>query len=135
MLPAADPTTTFPRLLDSYPPAAASLLETLSARLAAEPFNGVATGIFVLAILHTFAAPRFTALAHAVQHRHAARQRQLGRSDVPSVLAEALHFFGEVEVVFGLWAIVLFVAIAGISAGTPPRTTSTAPSTTPSRCS
>ncbi len=102
---------TFPRLLESYPPPAASLLETLSARLSAEPFNGVASAIFGIAILHTFAAPRFTALAHAVQHRHAARQRQLGRSDVPSVLAEALHFFGEVEVVFGLWAIVLLAAI------------------------
>ena len=113
MLPAADPTTTFPRLLDSYPPAAASLLETLSARLAAEPFNGVATGIFVLAILHTFAAARFTALAHRIQHRRDDRQRQLGLPPRPSVLAEALHFFGEVEVVFGLWAIVLFVAIAG----------------------
>jgi hypothetical protein len=102
---------TFPRLLESYPPPAASLLETLSARLSAEPFNGVASAIFGIAILHTFAAPRFTALAHAVQNRHAARQRQLGRSDVPSVLAEALHFFGEVEVVFGLWAIVLLAAI------------------------
>ena len=30
---------------------------------------------------------------------------------MPSVLAEALHFFGEVEVVFGLWAIVLLVAV------------------------
>ena len=30
----------------------------------------------------------------------------------PSVAAEVLHFFGEVEVVFGLWAVVLVVAIA-----------------------
>jgi Putative Na+/H+ antiporter len=110
MLTAPEPTT-FPRLLDSYPPPAASLLDTLSARIAAEPFNAVASGIFGLAILHTFAAARFTALAHAVQHRHAKRQRQLGRPEVPSVLAEALHFFGEVEVVFGLWAIVLLAAI------------------------
>ncbi|HWJ57606.1 MAG TPA: putative Na+/H+ antiporter [Vicinamibacterales bacterium] len=110
MLASPEPAT-FPRLLESYPPPAASLLETLSARLSAEPFNGVASAIFGLAILHTFAAPRFTALAHAVQHRHAVRQRQLGRSEVPSVLAEALHFFGEVEVVFGLWAIVLLAAI------------------------
>src|SRR4051794_9797068 len=110
MLTSPEPAT-FPRLLESYPPPAASLLDTLSARLSAEPFNGVASAIFGLAILHTFAAPRFTALAHAVQHRHAARQRQLGRSGVPSVLAEVLHFFGEVEVVFGLWAIVLLAAI------------------------
>jgi Putative Na+/H+ antiporter len=110
MLTAPAPTT-FPRLLDSYPPAAASLLDTLSARIGAEPFNAVASAIFGLAILHTFAAARFTALAHRIQHRHAARQRQLGRPEVPSVLAEALHFLGEVEVVFGLWAIVLLAAI------------------------
>ena len=110
MLTAPEPTT-FPRLLDSYPPPAASLLDTLSARIAAEPFNAVASAIFGLAILHTFAAARFTALAHGVQHRHAERQRQLGRPEVPSVLAEALHFLGEVEVVFGLWAIVLLAAI------------------------
>ena len=112
MLTVPEPTT-FPRLLDSYPPAAASLLDTLSARIAAEPFNAVASAIFGLAILHTFAAARFTALAHGVQHRHAERQKQLGRPEVPSVLAEGLHFLGEVEVVFGLWAIVLLVAITG----------------------
>ena len=28
----------------------------------------------------------------------------------PSIAAEVLHFFGEVEVVFGLWAVVLLVA-------------------------
>jgi hypothetical protein len=101
----------FPRPLDSYPGAADSLLATLSGRIGAEPFNAIASGIFGLAILHTFAAPRFTALAHGVQHRHAARQRQLGRPEIPSVLGEALHFLGEVEVVFGLWAIVLLAAI------------------------
>jgi hypothetical protein len=101
----------FPHPLDAYPPAAASLLDTLSARLQAEPFNAVASGIFLLAILHTFAAGWFTGLAHRVQHRHTERQRSLGQPEVPSVLAEALHFLGEVEVVFGLWAIVLLVAI------------------------
>jgi hypothetical protein len=108
---AAPESAAFPRLLDSYPPAAASILDTLTARMAIEPFNAVASGIFALAILHTFAAPRFTALAHRVQHRHLERQRQLGRPEVPSVLAEALHFFGEIEVVFGLWAIVLLAVI------------------------
>jgi hypothetical protein len=88
-----------------------SLLDTLSSRVAAEPFNAVASAIFGLAILHTFAAPRFTALAHAVQRRDAARQWQRGRPPVPSVFGEALHFLGEVEVVFGLWAVVLLAAI------------------------
>ncbi len=110
MLNAPEPAT-FPRLLDSYPPPAASILDTLAARIAAEPFNAVASGLFALAILHTFAAPRFTALAHRVQHRHLERQRQVGRRELPGVLGEVLHFLGEVEVVFGLWAIVLLVVI------------------------
>ena len=38
--------------------------------------------------------------------RHAAH----GRPASPSLRAEALHFLGEVEVVFGLWAVVLLVA-------------------------
>jgi hypothetical protein len=103
----------FPPPLDAYPAAASSLVDTLAARVQAEPFNLVATGIFVVAILHTFAAAWFTSLAHRVQHRHAERQRQAGRPPVPSVLGEVLHFLGEVEAVFGLWAIVLFAAIVG----------------------
>ena len=101
----------FPRPLDSYPADAATLIGTLSQRVSAEPFNLVATGIFVLAILHTFTAARFARLAHEVQRRHDARCRANGLPPVPSVLAETLHFLGEVEVVFGLWAIVLLVAI------------------------
>jgi hypothetical protein len=101
----------FPTPLDAYPTTAGSLWDTLSARVAADPFNAVATGIFILAIVHTFAAARFTHLAHQVQHWHADRARAAGRPVVPSVLGEVLHFLGEVEVVFGLWAIVLLAAI------------------------
>ncbi len=32
-------------------------------------------------------------------------------ASTPSVAAELLHFFGEVEVVFGLWAVVLLAAM------------------------
>jgi hypothetical protein len=101
-----------PRPLESYPPAAGqSLAAELAARVQAEPLNALATGVFLAAILHTFAAARFAALAHRVQHRHDARARAAGRPASPSVLAEVLHFFGEVEVVFGLWAAVLLVAM------------------------
>jgi hypothetical protein len=100
----------FPSPLESYPPAA-TLVDTLAARVHAEPFNAVATAIFAVAVLHTFAASWFTALAHRIQRRHAERQRAHGLPPIPSVLGEVLHFMGEVEVVFGLWAIVLLVAI------------------------
>jgi hypothetical protein len=72
-----------------------------------EPFNLVATGIFLLAIVHTFAASRFTRLARRLQRRH----DQKVNTATPTVIAEMLHLFGEVEVVFGLWAVVLLAAI------------------------
>ncbi len=105
-------TTAFPTPLDTYPAASGDgLMATLADRVAVDPFNAVATGIFILAILHTFSAARFSKLAHTVQSRADRRLRAEGRPATPSVLAELLHFLGEVEVVFGLWAIPLLVAV------------------------
>jgi hypothetical protein len=104
--------THFPRALSDYQdPAGGTLLQILASRIEVEPFNAIATAIFLLAILHTFAAARFARLAHLVQHRDDERARVGGVAPTPSVLAEVLHFFGEVEVVFGLWAVVLAIAI------------------------
>ena len=70
-----------PRPLTDYPVAAGgSLVRSLIGRVEIEPFNAVATGIFMLAILHTFAVVRFTALAHRVQHRHDDEARAKGRA-------------------------------------------------------
>ena len=102
----------FPTPLSAYPPPSADgLLATLADRIAVDPFIAVATGIFLLAVVHTFAAAKFTALAHVVQHRHEVRSAAEDRPATPSVLAGVLHFLGEVEVVFGLWAVALLVAI------------------------
>jgi hypothetical protein len=101
----------FPTPLTEYPPAHDNVIATLSDRLAVDPFNGIATGIFLLAILHTFAAPAFAKLAHRIQHQHDDKLKRAGQPSSPSVAAEFLHFLGEVEVVFGLWAIVLVAAI------------------------
>jgi hypothetical protein len=98
----------FPTPLFAYPPPSSEgLLATLSERIAFAPFNAVATAIFIVAILHTFAATRVAHLAHRLQDRHDARSRAARLPIRPSVPAEILHFFGEVEVVFGLWAVVL----------------------------
>ena len=102
----------FPRPLTAYADATAqSFAQTLAGRVNVEPFNAVATGIFILAILHTFAAARFTALAHRIEVRHQQRAQAQGRPATPSIAGELVHFFGEIEVVFGLWAVVLLVAI------------------------
>jgi hypothetical protein len=103
--------TAIPRALESYPSTAdQTLAADLAMRVQIEPFNAIATGVFVLAILHTFAAARFARLAHRVQHRYDELARAQGGPALPSLRAEALHFLGEVEVVFGLWAVVLVVA-------------------------
>jgi hypothetical protein len=65
--------------LSSYPPASPNgLMTTLADRVAMDPFNAVATAIFVLAVIHTFAAARFTKAAHDLQ-RPAGHQRRAPR--------------------------------------------------------
>lgn len=59
-----------------------------------------ATALFVLAVLHTFAVKYFARWAHKYPHG--------------SIPENVLHFLAETEVVFGLWAAVLFVCIAAI---------------------
>jgi hypothetical protein len=111
----------FPKPLDSYADASgAGLLETLTARVLAEPFNAVATGIFLLAIVHTFLASKFRHMAHEIEEAHAVKLADRKRSednnddghpDEVSFKGQILHFFGEVEAVFGIWVIVLIAAL------------------------
>ena len=120
MLAVAEVLTQVPRPLTDYPSSFGQpLLHTLQARVEIDPFNAIATAIFALAILHTFAAGRFAALAHRVQHRHDDRAKADGEPQTPSVAAELLHFFGEVEVVFGLWAVVLLLVMSSYKGWEP----------------
>jgi hypothetical protein len=103
----------FPLPLDAYPElVGASLWQILQARIDADPFNAIATLIFVLAVLHTFIAWRFVEASHRLQARHDAQALAAGQPARPSVRAELLHFFGEIEVVFALWGLPLVIAIA-----------------------
>jgi hypothetical protein len=105
----------FPLPLDAYVrPASGSLLDILASRVAQQPINLLATGIFLLAILHTFFANTFRRKAHQVQHAFDDECRARGEAPRPSVMAEFLHFLGEVEVVFGLWVLVLLAAITAV---------------------
>jgi len=107
-----DAAQALPRALSSYPDQPGdSIVHLLMERVQLEPFNAVATAIFLLAIVHTFAAGRFTSLSHRLQHAHDDRVRAGGGIPRPSVAAEVLHFLGEVEVVFGLWAVALLAAM------------------------
>lgn len=81
-----------------------ALAGILRERLAADPFNGVATAIFLGAVLHAFGSARIAAFARRAHS---------------SVTGELLHFLGEVEVVFGLWAVVLLVAFTALRGWAP----------------
>jgi len=106
-------TLEFPRPLSDYPTIAGqSLWDVLAGRVEAEPFNLIATAVFLLAVLHTFLAAHFIAAARRVQEAHDARAATSGVPPRPSVRAEALHFLGEIEVVFALWGVPLLIAIA-----------------------
>jgi hypothetical protein len=120
---AADPQSVLPRSLTSYNDAAnASLTEILLHRIAAEPLNLVASLIFLLAIGHTFLTAKFRHWAHVAEEAHAAKVAQRvpaesdsnedGERDEVSFLGQMLHFLGEVEAVFGIWAVVLAGAIS-----------------------
>ncbi|ADI39065.1 putative uncharacterized protein [Waddlia chondrophila 2032/99] len=85
-----------------------STKERLLHRLHVQPFNLISLIIFSLAIIHTFFAHYFTTLSK----KWRARNIRLGKDPVDSFGVEALRFMGEVEVVFGLWVIPLFLAIA-----------------------
>ncbi len=60
----------------------------------------IAAALFALALIHTFAAKQFERLSHCYP-RHAG----------------LFHLLGEVEVVFGFWAIVLVLAMAFVMGG------------------
>ena len=120
MAPATPPT--FPRPLDAYPETEGGLLSVLTERFRAEPFNLIATIIFLLAIIHTFLAPVFQKMAHHAEEHHREqlersgkkewlRVRYLDPKEEVSFKAEILHFLGEIEAIFGIWVIPLVIAI------------------------
>jgi hypothetical protein len=103
----------FPMLLKNYNDSdLGSISGQLLNRIKTKPFNIFATLIFFLAIVHTFVASKFLSISHRLQHDH---DQLKARGEVPknsvSHKAELYHFLGEVEVVFGIWAVALGLAI------------------------
>jgi len=99
----------FPPSLESYNDADVdSIFAILKNRVGLVPFNLVATLIFLCAIIHTFLTSKFLAIGHKWEHDHEEKRTQ-GLVDKNSVHhgAELFHFLGEVEAVFGIWAIAL----------------------------
>lgn len=105
---------TFPKSLDSYhDEELPSLGSILLHRIKQEPFDLIGSLIFLFAILHTFLSGKFTAIAHKWENNYELKIKA-GKAPKNSVHfgAEIMHFLGEVETVFGIWAIVLFASLA-----------------------
>lgn len=112
----------FPRSLDSYNDAALGAGAKLLSRIHEDPFNLLATVLFLGAIIHTFLASRFMAIAHRYEHELTI----LGEAEGDAVASAAhhrlhdrlhfraqfFHFMGEIEAVFGIWAVPLGLALA-----------------------
>ena len=113
----------FPPPLESYADQnLTSVSAVLENRIRVQPFNLLASLLFLAAILHTFLATKFRNLAHHIEEDHKARWwaavQAAEKAGTPppretvSVKARLLHFLGEVEAVFGLWAVPLLVLLA-----------------------
>ncbi|MEI7436804.1 MAG: putative Na+/H+ antiporter [bacterium] len=100
--------------------------------MTSDPFNAVATVIFFAAIIHTFMAAKFRAIAHRFEREHAAVLHEyapisgVGNNldrvlDRKKFFAVIFHFLGEVEAIFGIWVIPLALAMVlmkGVNAAT-----------------
>lgn len=102
-----------PRAADAYDDSHLSLAGAIAHRIAEEPFNLVAAVIFLLAVIHVFAAPTFTRLARGFEHEHAKslRTRPTEEQDDVSFKATVFRFLGEVEAVFAIWVIPLLISM------------------------
>ena len=100
---------TFPLAQDAYGDSGISnYFSVLVHRIQVEPFNLIATIIFFLAIFHTMITGIFQKKAHQLEERyHELIGKGLRDKNSHSILASLLHLLGEVEVVFGLWSVIL----------------------------
>lgn len=108
---------TFPPPIESYGDShLGSLGEILRHRVQMEPLNLWASLLFLAAIVHTFFTHKFRHWAHVLEERHRARLTAqtvaTPAATAPACMAaRVLHFLGEVEVVFGLWTVPLFLLL------------------------
>jgi len=85
---------------------AVSLWQEWTQSAQADYFNVVAGGIFLVAVIHAFLVSKISAYAKQWDQNNA---KSLSRSPRKKFISYALHLLGEVEVVFGFWAIILLL--------------------------
>ena len=87
-------------------------------RVEREPLNLIATVIFALAITHTFLVSQFQKRSQSFEERLLGLEKQNSGAAVSEkerdhliFWAQFYHFMGEIEAVFGIWLIPLFLSI------------------------
>lgn len=93
-----------------------TLWQTLKHRVVLDPLNLLASLLFLGAITHTFLSSKFMGIAHRLEHEHHAKtahhnKRYVDNKSPVSLKATFFHFLGEVEAIFGIWLIPLFITI------------------------
>ena len=112
----------FPKALDSYHDShMTDVGEILMHRIKQEPLNLVVSLMFLCAIIHTFCVGWFRRMAEKTEKKHRQFMKLNGLDNLKyngnvvdnvSFKAEVYYFFGEVEIVFGLWVVPVFWMIA-----------------------
>lgn len=104
----------FPRPENSYEDSAYdSIPQILKHRIIAEPFNLIALLVFICAIVHTLMSSYFIKKAHMKEAYYKELiKHELVDKNSHSISAGVYHLLGEVEVVFGIWAVVLALFIS-----------------------
>jgi Putative Na+/H+ antiporter len=111
----------FPLSLESYHDShLQGLTNILIHRISLEPLNLFVSLLFLGAIFHTFMAARFKKIAHRLKENHEKKLINQIKSnkytgdvvEEVSFASELFHFLGEIEVVFGIWVLPVFLAIA-----------------------
>jgi hypothetical protein len=85
------------------------VMDVLKNRVEKEPFNIVATLLFLAAVIHTFLTHKFRHMAHVIEDRHKAKHEEEPGQTPVNKTARLLHFLGEIEAVFGIWVIPLCI--------------------------
>jgi len=106
--------STFPPPLEDYGDGdLTNVGAILKNRIEKQPFNLWATILFICAVVHTFFTQRFRHIAHVLEERHKENKPRRGNKILHvSMSARIFHFLGEVEAVFGIWLIPLFIVMS-----------------------
>ncbi len=99
----------FPIATSSYPEHTNEILKTIIERARFAPFNIFVTAIFFCAVLHTLFFAKFLDLSENLK-----KKADKQKSQKLFFLSKLFHLLGEVEAIFALWLIPLFLGYLAV---------------------